>query len=728
MKHISFQLCIHNHQPVGNFEHVFHKAFTSAYRPFIECLRRHPRIKATLHYSGPLLEWFDAEQPAFLDMLKELEERRQIELLGGGFYEPIFSIVREPDVVGQLELMNQYLGARFSRMPRGAWIPERVWDPVLPKLLAAAHLAYTLLDSTHFVSAGLDPEDIRGYYVTEREGKTLAVFPIDVQLRYSIPFQPPEKTIQYMKFFAGEDEHCAITYGDDGEKFGMWPGTFAWVYEQGWLERFFSLLEHHADMICMRTLSEYYAEHPPQGQIYLPTLSYEEMMEWALPADAVMRFAMLREKLTSLGLRDACRVFIRGGYWNNFLAKYPESNQIHKKMLLVSERFEKLSAAGLPVEDARRELYKGQCNCAYWHGLFGGVYLNYLRHAGYAHLITAETIMDSAEHGDTDWIDYQVTDFNKDLFDDVLVSGKNLNVYCSPRNGGSVFELDYKPCAFNIANTFTRKREAYHRTLKHNGTPASPVTMNDFFPQAVQEACRISQEELHEHLVYDWYQRTLFLDHVLDPATTLTSFSRAQYTERGDFIAAPYRLEHIAKDPRVPAVTFVLVRDGTVADGYQSHPLRITKTIAVHDAHSALTVAYCLRSGSLQAYRAWFGVELNCTLLAANDPLKYVHFAGTAYGKQTMDATVALDDIPAFDVKDAWNGFGVRVALEPAGSVWMFPVYTIARTEDRLERMYQGTTVLLHWSLPLESGAEVHRTVHLHLYRFPGEKDQVRPT
>jgi len=725
MKKISFLMCVHHHQPVGNLEQVFHKAFAAAYQPFVQSLQRHPRIKATLHFSGSLLEWIEAEKPAFLDMLSALVHRGQIELMGGGFYDPIFSMLREPDATGQLQLMNQFLKKHFSQSPRGAWTPERVWDPVLPRLYAAAGICYTLLDSTHFVSAGLDPEEIRGYYVTEREGKTLAVFPLDVHLRYSIPFQPPEKTIDYLKFLAGDDEHCAITYGDDGEKFGLWPGTYTWVYEQGWLEHFFTLLEQNADMICMHTLSEYLDQHPPQGQIYLPTLSYEEMMEWALPADAIVRFENLHEQLDRIGVRDKFSVFIRGGYWNNFLTKYPESNQLHKKMLLVSERLEQLEGKGLQLAPARRELYKSQCNCAYWHGLFGGVYLNYLRHAAYTHLITAETIMDTAEHGDTDWIEYRVMDFNKDLSDDVVVSGKNLTLYCSPRNGGTLFELDFKPCAFNLLNTFTRKREAYHRRLKTgNGIlpePDQPGTL----PLRVHAASRVKQEGLEHALVYDWYDRHTFRDHFLDPSTTLESFSRSCYTERGDFVTAPYTLTRIGTDPDRPVVSFELVRDGLVVEDYCEHPVRLTKTFSVDDSHRHVTVAYTLRSDADRAFPAWFGIELNITLLAAHDPLRYLLFPGTPSSMQVMGAQQAHEKVSAFDLKDDRNGFGIRIGLEPAAGVWTFPIETVSQSDDGLELTYQGTAILLHWNQPLQPAHEVHRVVQLHLYQYPAAKKTV---
>ena len=455
MKKIRFLFGVHNHQPVGNFDHVFERGFSCSYKPFISALEKHPLIKASIHFSGSLLEWIENKDPGFMETVQRLVERNQVEIVGGGFYEPIFSILPERDVEGQLKMMNGFIEEKFNIKPKGCWLPERVWDPVLPRLISSAGLSYTLLDTTHFLHAGLSPEQVSGYFVTEREGKTLSIFPIDMKLRYMIPFEKPEKIIEYLRYRASDMKDVAITYADDGEKFGMWPGTYSWVYEKGWLEAFFSELEKNREMVEMLTFSEYQAAYPPEGRIYLPTVSYEEMMVWALPSDAVIRYEDMADKLKELDLKNKYSPFIQGGYWNNFLIKYPESNQMHKKMLMISEKLEeteeKLKGEKKDlIAAAKKELYMGQCNCSYWHGMFGGIYLNYLRHAVYEHLINAEKIIDELTHADLSWVDYRVFDLRKNMTEELVVSGRNLNLYFSPKDGGGLFEFDFKPVSFNL--------------------------------------------------------------------------------------------------------------------------------------------------------------------------------------------------------------------------------------------------------------------------------------
>ena len=86
---ISLALVLHNHQPVGNFGWVIEDTYRSAYEPMLAALERHPGVRVGLHYTGPLLEWLVAEQPHAVERLAALADRGQVEILGGGWAEPV---------------------------------------------------------------------------------------------------------------------------------------------------------------------------------------------------------------------------------------------------------------------------------------------------------------------------------------------------------------------------------------------------------------------------------------------------------------------------------------------------------------------------------------------------------------------------------------------------------------------------------------------------------------
>ena len=118
-RRITLALTLHNHQPVGNFGWVIADTFDRAYRPMLDALERHPDVHLGLHYSGPLLAWIRAERPAFIGRLAALVERGQVEIVGGGWYEPVLAALPERDRIGQLVRMADELEALFGRRPRG---------------------------------------------------------------------------------------------------------------------------------------------------------------------------------------------------------------------------------------------------------------------------------------------------------------------------------------------------------------------------------------------------------------------------------------------------------------------------------------------------------------------------------------------------------------------------------------------------------------------------------
>src|ERR1700738_5224140 len=121
-------LLIHAHQPSGNFEHVFERCFQTSYLPFVKLLEKYPAVHMGLHYSGPLLVWIAANHPEYILRLKKLVASGQIELVGGGFYEPILVSIPPEDQREQLLRLSAYLEKHFGRLPTGAGLAERVWD------------------------------------------------------------------------------------------------------------------------------------------------------------------------------------------------------------------------------------------------------------------------------------------------------------------------------------------------------------------------------------------------------------------------------------------------------------------------------------------------------------------------------------------------------------------------------------------------------------------------
>jgi len=701
MKKINFLFGVHCHQPIGNFDHIFEEAYNKAYLPFIKAIEKHPRIKISVHYSGELYDWFNANKPEYMDLLRKLVDRGQVEVMTGGYYEPIIPIIPDDDKLGQIRMESDFIQDNFKVKPRGMWLTERIWEPNLPKVLSEAGVEYVTVDDYHFISAGLSQDKLLGHYVTEEDGKCIKVFPINKMLRYLVPFQLPERTIEYLKSIASEDGRGAAILADDGEKFGVWPGTHKWVHEDGYLENFLNKLDENSSWIDFLTFSEYIDLYPPKGRIYLPTASYFEMMEWSLLKDAGIMMERIVDELKRQGRFEEYSRFFKGGFFRNFFVKYPESNNMHKKMLYVSGRVQELkkkkaAAKGKQkkgmLDKATKELYMGQCNCAYWHGIFGGLYLNYLRHAVYEHLIKSENEVDRIVHGKRRFIDLKVTDFDKDGMEEILVSNNDISLYISPSYGGSIFEIDYKPKAFNIVDTLARREESYHHKVK--GAIASGSSKD---VQSIHEGMKAKQKDLHKYLVYDWHRRLSLLDHFLAPDTDIDKFSSASYKELGDFTVEPF--SNTVKKKK-DEVTVILSREGKV----NGSPVKVEKEISLSAGKSAINIDYRVTNLGKERASFWFGVEFNFSMLAGNAPDRYYNIHGTELQDKNIGSKGETSDVKSLEVIDDWSGFGVSLGMSAPSSVWRFPIETVSQSEEGFEKNYQSSVVFPNWKIDLSPG------------------------
>jgi alpha-amylase len=675
-------LCLHNHQPVGNLDFVMERAYEKAYLPFLEVLERHPSIPLALHWSGILLDWLEANHPEYIERARSLAERGQIEVLGGGYFEPILPIIPDRDKIGQMEKLSRKLLELFGTEPQGAWLAERVWEPSLPRPIAQAGLKYAIIDDEHFIGAGLTEEETLGAFLTEEQGYPLILFPSNAKARDSMPFRSPEDALRLILDWASHEPSRLLVMADDGEKFGEWPTTHETVYEKGWLERFFTLLEENAQTIRLTTPSRYLVEFRPRRKLYLPTASYMEMSRWALPAHRIARFDALRKKLRESGLEEDSRLFLRGGFWRSFLTKYPEASRLQAKMMRVSAKVARLEAQGTSkslIKKAKAALWRGQCNCPYWHGVFGGVYFTHLRAANWKALLKAEALCDEKLLGKKE-VSLEVEDYDLDGQEEIILENRYISATFKPASGGALLELDLKSLGINILDTFTRKPEAYHQDLPK------------------------------DELIYDPYERLALIDHLLPAETTLHDFSRCLHRELGDFVEKPYDFKLLEKKE---GQAVELSRKAHLERGSGSTELRITKTIHLSPREEGLSIGYLLENQGPDSLDVWFGVEWNLGLITDRDPSRRVEIpqapeAPTSPGQ--MDETHEITEVYALDEA---RGFGLRLAWQKPARLWRFPIETVSQAILALEKTYQATCLLPCWKITLEPAQSWTNTFRL---------------
>lgn len=663
-------------------------AYRRSYEPFLKAALAHPKIRFSLHTTGCLFEWLEQHRPEYLDMVGKLVERGQVELLGGGFYEPILAILPQADALEQLARMQDYLKNRFGVTARGAWLAERVWEPGLAELLAVAGVEYLPLDDEHFLAAGHSMDDLTGYYLTEANSTPVALFPIHKQLRYSIPFEEPAATLKYMREKSAGQESPLFVMADDGEKFGLWPKTFEHVYTKGWLERFFTALENAED-IEMVTLGEARDTLAPAGRTYLPTASYFEMGEWVLPPAAGAKFEQYIEEFRARKDWESLRPFMKGGFWRGFLAKYPEVNYLHKKMLRTSRKYWSLSNRKRD-DDFHTPLLRGQCNCPYWHGVFGGLYLPHLRHAVWKQLLNAEFVLDNSLHRGRKWVDIEKTDHDADGFAEILIENAYMNAYLAPRLGGSIFEWDYKPRGYNVLNTLTRRSETYHGKLAmaEEAVEAGEKTAT------IHDLVVSKEENLDKLLRVDSWPRTALIDHCPGWNSTVDEFKDGTLANYGTFRAAPYEIDELFTD----AVR--LKRIGKIGET----PVQILKTIKTYAGKPLLEIHYDIKNLAAHDLHSPFGIEWNLALQAPRSDKHTLSIPDTAIQQRHLEEIGETLNVREVRLKDDHEKVAIHFRFDTAIKLWRVPIESISLSEGGFERVFQSVALMFLWELHLAAG------------------------
>ena len=491
---VTLLLGVHAHQPVGNFPEVIEDAHLRCYKPFLETLYAYPDFRFAAHFSGWLLDWLRERHPADMDLLAQMVKRGQVELFSSGDTEPVLAAIPQRDRIGQLQSLNDKLTAWTGVTPHGAWLTERVWESSVVPSLAGTGIHYVTVDDYHFFCTGKTADELDGFFSTEEDGQRLDLFPISEALRYRLPFSPAHEVVGYLENLADQG-HAAAIYFDDIEKFGIWPETYDWVYNRGWLR---ALIEGvlASRKIRTATYADFHARHNTRGVVYLPTTSYSEMNEWTLPMPAAGIYSNLLSGEKAAGRGDLHRPFLRGGIWRNFLTRYPEANWMHKRMQALSARLTALPEA--PPE-LTADLYRAQANDAYWHGLFGGLYLPHLRRAVWNNIVALEAKLDVLQPRPA----LVAVDLDFDGKTEILAHTAQLQIAVRDDGLAAVHELVSYPLAHNFGDTLRRYHEHYHDKIasgpsEHHGDGIAsahdivrfkhPVSAADIVPDILPRA------------------------------------------------------------------------------------------------------------------------------------------------------------------------------------------------------------------------------------------------
>ena len=660
MRKTTLILGTHNHLPLGLGQAAAEESYQGSLKPFLSVMYRYPEFPVTLHYSGNLLEWLEEYHPEFLTLLAEMVSRGQVEVLGGGYYDPILTLIPTNDKLGQLEKMTTWLRVRFETRPRGCWIAENVWEPSLASVLRASGIDYTFVDEGQFRIAGVPEAALWHAFLTEDQGKIISLFPLSEGLAAIARDASPADAIQFLR-------------GDSRESVGeggavavhLIDGTAAArsLLQGSWLEQFIRLAAENADWLEPGTPGQYLKENPPTRRLYIPSSSSTEMMSWALPQDRRDVYDETRRRCDGPG--NAAQ-FVVGGQFRQFLLRYPEAWLMYAKMMNTHVLVSQVRGDKYKKKAAQNELWKGQSHHAYWHNGSGGIYDNGLRKAVYHSLIEAEKITRATEIFAPSIIS---VDFDMDNSIEYLYQGSELNAYIHSR-GGAMFELDFLPASWNYLDTMVDREEECSEDGASSVGEGQPCA----------------------------YQRKAFIDHFFTDGCALGDFERGRHSEAGDFVSGLYELVDLNR--ALPEL--LMRRTGSISSGGVPQPAAIEKRFVFRPR--SIDVYYKVSNLGPDQLSARFGVEINLSLAARSADCGRLFLLDEDRKKEIESGATEIEGVKGLLVRDVRNEVSVTLSSAREFRCWSIPVETLSSDAAPESRAFQSHCFVPQWDLRLGVG------------------------
>ena len=636
MKKTKLIIGAHGHTPFGSSEEEFERAYQVQYKPFIASLYKYPLVPVVVHYSGVLLSWLEHHHPEYFLILEELINRKQVEILGGGFYEPMMPLIPLSDRLGQIELLTTYLRKHFGKRPRGCWLPGLIWEQPLAATLQTCGIDYTFLESCQFQQAGLSSGDLERPCITEDQGKIVTVFPIsrvltDTLLRHDLEgvlrmaAQPPDDGAERILTVFVEE----LFDGNGGE------AVFC---------DFLELVSRQTSSIELSVPSRIMKSVPIESKAYFPGSAQKHIMYWAMDGERRRVYDELAVSSANGSLHDISD-YLSGSLPRQFLIRYPEANGIYTKMLYTHILINQLRGDKYRKRAAREELWKAQGCDAFWHVVEGGLYRNRLRKAVFGALIEAENI--TREKGV--FIPSVIpVDINLDGEREFLLQGADLNGYVKLK-GGSLFELDCLSNAWNYVDTLFRRREPY----------------------------------AEGDLILDEGPRAAFSDRLLHPEVMLKDAAFGRFPRSRN--CAGERYEEVSVERVHQELT---LRKAPDFDGVFGG-IEIKKKYSLKK--NQLTVLYTLSNRGDHPERFNFAPEIDLSFAGDGPDCQRIGFGHDAPESMVDLELAEYRGIEELVIEDVENSLPVTLSSSDRFDVWVIPIMTRCRIDGLIGDHYQST-------------------------------------
>lgn len=372
----------------------FDRKYQLLYRKFVKFLYANPKFSFAFSFSGPQLAYYSRNYPEFIDILHQMVLRKQVELLGGGYYNPLFPLLLPQDRSGQIEMLTALVRDISGSRPKGIVPAESAWDFTMITQMNTCGIEYAMLDCS--VMPASAPRHCP--LVVSYQGRTSVILPVrDALLKDAGDFDSFMARV-IADVPAGSADSAVVTV-----RFA--PADFARFVEAGW---FVAAAQSDAQTVrpfdCIKSSPE-----------FVP----------------VFLQSAVRRKDGAHG--GDCSVF-------DLLHSRPEGQALYNRMLYISRLLEHCKVGDKARRnEAKRKLWKAQSALFYSFADTG---------PAYSYLADAEKILQELSGFRPNLAD---VDYNGDRIREYLCRADSFSAVVQ-RRGGVVSELNVLPVSVNYVS------------------------------------------------------------------------------------------------------------------------------------------------------------------------------------------------------------------------------------------------------------------------------------
>lgn len=411
----------------------YKSVYENYFKPLGTYLYAHPEIPFAFYFTGTQFDLIKQKNPEFIEILRKLYNRKQIELLGGGYYNPVFPILFPLDRTGQVELLSSTIRKALGKRPRGVVLCASAWDPSLVTSFETCGMEYVELD------VSLLPKEKNLYLplIVSDRGKSLKVISLNTEF---VPQknETPDNFIKRIKSAVDKTSKIESEYSDSDKiiTIPMVKESMDVFLQKEWLEDFMNLINtKYSDLIKLDLPANCIKDSNSFVPSYIHAGISAEIAKWALEP----------YKQTEIKANSSVNIY-------DFMQTYKRSQALYNRMIFVSLLVNQCKGDKMRKKTAREYLWAAQTGDAYVCKSSGILVNSQERQNAYRKLTDAEKLVRECEEFHESVTSY---DYNCDGFNEYLCRMDKFNACINPR-GGCIFELDVMKKSGNYADNMSR--------------------------------------------------------------------------------------------------------------------------------------------------------------------------------------------------------------------------------------------------------------------------------